>query len=63
MSLVNGKKFGSRSLITYLKDLELYSEDKEKSFKGLFVCLFVLIKGVVCLIYLLRILFTSQESK
>lgn len=55
------------SLIAYLKDLELYSEDKGKSFKGWFVGwfvgLFVLIKREVCLIYLLRILLTFQEGK
>lgn len=52
----------SKSLLSHLRDLELYPEDKG-SLLVVFFCLFTfLIKGLMCPVYFLRILFTSQEG-
>lgn len=53
----------SKSLLSHLRDLELYPEDKGSLLVFFFVCLFIfLIKGLMCPVYSLRILFTSQEG-
>lgn len=53
----------SKSLLSHLRDLELYPEDKGSLLVVFLLLLFIfLIKGLMCPVYFLRILFTSQEG-